>query len=399
MAALLFLSVFCVRTEALPRFDKEVVRYDSDWLVSAPTVSATLFETTTPGELVLSNGLISRTFRTKPNGATVSFDLMTTGTELLRGVKPEARVTIDGVDIDVGGLLGQPNYAFLRNEWLADMKSDPDAMQFIRWESGPIEPRMNWKRVRHAAPNVQWPPRGIHLCMTYGMPESASETLRDILVRVHYNLYDGVPVLSKWITVENTGQTSVRLDSFTCELLAAVENGSEVNNPDNLTPNIHVESDMAFCSMGAPGAIRSAAHWIPDPDFTTQVNYQLKTPCLLEASPDVGPATTIEPGGSFESFRVFELPFDSTDRERNGLAQRRMYRTIAPWVTENPLMMHVRYADWETVKNAIDQCAETGFEMVILTFGSGFDLEDDSKGNLERMRQYADYAHSKGIEI
>ncbi|MCA9450245.1 MAG: hypothetical protein KC931_24195, partial [Candidatus Omnitrophica bacterium] len=73
MAALLFLSVFCVRTEALPRFDKEAIRYDSDWLVSAPTIAATLFETTTPGELVLSNGLISRTFRTKPNGATVSF--------------------------------------------------------------------------------------------------------------------------------------------------------------------------------------------------------------------------------------------------------------------------------------------------------------------------------------
>lgn len=46
-------------------------------------------------------------------------------------------------------------------------------------------------------------------------------------------------------------------------------------------------------------------------------------------------------GKSFESFRVFELVHDSTDRERRGLALRRLYRTVAPWVTENPLMLHV----------------------------------------------------------
>ena len=50
----------------------------------------------------------------------------------------------------------------------------------------------------------------------------------------------------------------------------------------------------------------------------------------------------IPPGGCFTSFRTFELPFDSTDRERRGLAVRRMYRTVAPWVTENPILMHVR---------------------------------------------------------
>jgi len=76
-----------------------------------------------------------------------------------------------------------------------------------------------------------------------------------------------------------------------------------------------------------------------------------------------------------------------------------MYRTIAPWVTENPLMMHVRYADWKSVKNAIDQCAAVGFEMVILTFGSGFNIENDSAEYIAEMKRYADYARSKGIEI
>jgi hypothetical protein len=89
----------------------------------------------------------------------------------------------------------------------------------------------------------------------------------------------------------------------------------------------------------------------------------------------------------------------SYDRERQGLEKRKMYRTIAPWVTENPILMHVRNADDQSVKTAIDQCADVGFEMVIMTFGSGFNLEDQSEENLMRMKNLADYAHSKGIAI
>ena len=76
-----------------------------------------------------------------------------------------------------------------------------------------------------------------------------------------------------------------------------------------------------------------------------------------------------------------------------------MYRTIAPWATENPLMLHVRYADWDTVKNALDQCAETGFEMAILTFGSGFEVENTAPEYVAEMTRYADYAEEKGIEL
>jgi len=151
--------------------------------------------------------------------------------------------------------------------------------------------------------------------------------------------------------------------------------------------------------MGASDSSRHSVFWMNDPEYATQVNYELKTPCLLETRPEFGPAETIAPGGDFISFRTFTMPLDSYDRERNGLAQRRFYRTVAPWATENPLMMHVRYADRKTVFNAIDQCAETGFEMVILTFGSGFDPEDDSDRNLTTMKEYNEYAKSKGIEI
>jgi hypothetical protein len=122
-------------------------------------------------------------------------------------------------------------------------------------------------------------------------------------------------------------------------------------------------------------------------------------PCLLEVRPELGPDQIVAPGKTFSSFHAFVMPLDSYDRERNGLARRRFYRILAPWATENPLMMHSRRSDWKSVKTCIDQCADVGFEMVILSFCSGFNIENDSESYLNKMKQYGDYAKSKGIEI
>jgi hypothetical protein len=61
--------------------------------------------------------------------------------------------------------------------------------------------------------------------------------------------------------------------------------------------------------------------------------------------------------------------------------------------------MHLRYSDSETVKNAVDQCVNTGFEEIILSFGSGFNIEDTSRTNLDRFKELAEYAHSKNIAL
>jgi hypothetical protein len=129
------------------------------------------------------------------------------------------------------------------------------------------------------------------------------------------------------------------------------------------------------------------------------VSYLLATPCLLECSPPIGPEVEIKPGESFDSFRVFELVHDSTDRERRGLAVRRAYRALAPWVEENPILMHVRDATPDAVKTAIDQCAEVGFEMVIMTFWSGFDIENENPQYLAGIKSLADYARGKGVAL
>ncbi|MBI3851612.1 MAG: alpha-galactosidase [Verrucomicrobia bacterium] len=373
-----------------------------DWLIDPAPYRARLITNIEGREIKLANGLVARTFRLAPNAATVGFDNLVTGEALLRGVKPEAIVEIDGIRYEIGGLKGQPNYAFLRPEWIEQLRADPAAFRFVRYEVGKPKERFAWKQVRHHAPDVKWPPAGVHLRMDYDAPPGTNGAApARIRVSVHYELYDGLPCYSKWLTVSNGTGKPIRLDRFSSEMLAVVERVAEVDalTAGLMAPNIHVETDMAFGGMMAAGANRRSFRWLPDPDFKSQVNYERKTPCLLETGPDLGPAQEIAPGGTIESFHSWVMPFENFDRERCGLAVRRMYRVIAPWATENPLMMHVRSADERTVTNAINQCAEVGFEMVILSFGSGFDLENEKPETLARARRYADYAHGKGIEI
>ncbi len=366
-----------------------------DWLLAKGKFRAMVYSTKTPGEFVLSNGLVRRVFRRQPNAATVGFDNLMTGQSMLRGVKPEARLTIDKKEYAVGGLLGQPDYAYLLPEWLNKMTADPAAFQFVGVTFGATQERMAWKRKRYS-PEATWPPPGVSAVMEYRAP---GEGLKGLRVFVHYELFDGIPLLSKWLRIQNDSDKPIRLDRFTSEVLAVVESGSPVESPKGwLYPNLHVETEYAFLGMEADGA-NKAVFWVPDPQYQTQVNYRLQTPCLLETRPPLGPGITIAAGESFETFRTFELIHDSTDRERKGLAVRRMYRTIAPWAMENPILMHVRSADPKAVRLAVDQCAEVGFEMVILTFGSGFNIENESPDYLSQIRELVEYAHSKGIEL
>lgn len=370
-----------------------------DWLVDpAPRAAAVAVK---GNEIRLSNDLVSRTFRIAPNAATVALDNLMTDQAELRSVRPEARVTIDGKECAVGGLVGQPIHNYLLPEWLDQMTPEPGAFTFAGYETGKTTARLEWKkRPAWLSADAPWPPPGVSLTLKFDPP--AGEP-RGVHIDVHYELYDGVPLFSKWISVRNDGPGVVTLDSFTAEILAAVEPASMVGGkqPDFAVfpRDLHVETDYSFGGSMDSGVDAPAVKWKTDPLYATQVNYDRQTPCLLECAPPLGPGVKIEPGATFESFHVFELLYDSTDRERRGLSLRRMYRTISPWVLENPLIFHVRSADPVAVHAAIDQAADVGFELIIMTFGSGFDIEREDPAYLAQLKELAEYAHSKGIAL
>lgn len=646
----LFLYWVCLLTSSLIQ---GVVA--QDWLV-APDSYRTQSNVVGDGkQIIVSNGLIERRFLLGPNAATVGFRNLYSGETILRGIKPEATVTLDGKEYAIGGLIGQQNYAFIDPTIFASLKSDPQAFQFQGYELRPVlQERFAWRRTRHHAPNATWPPKGQELILRYTMPgatwkgastsregrvllledrletrepswnrllasditkdaretdpevftiaegkeiqelrpfiesehglifngmqgkanliervlpentscveveiapgtdqdtswgpgmalvwddgilevnlrlgdrgvhghfelrnrgreqlatlvqfaatdrgldpdrryslrarwhqgemrwdvadvtglpadapreyhklfeigwdsrpplavrlgksdrqgnatnatvsketqadpvkrthcifsnfvalgpweESLLETKKHPTVQanVHYEFYDGLPAYCKWIEVINPTDKELVLDHYCSDILAAVEHTSEV---DTLTigltpPNLHVETEMAFGGMTSQGANRRSYRWVEDPQYETQVNYEKKTPCLLKVGPDLGPAQRIPSGKTWSSYRGWVLSHDNYDRERCGLAVRKLLRCIAPWVTENPLMMHLTASDESSVMRAIEQCEAVGFEMLILSFGSGFNLESMDPTVLEKARRYSEVAKGKGIEI
>ena len=368
-----------------------------DWLIDPAPFKASVLHDPEKREIVLANGLVRRTLRIAPNVATVDYQNQTTGEQLLRATGPEARVTIDGKDLAVGGLSGQPVGNYLKQAWIDQLTADPAAYQLADWKEGPIKPRFAWKkRPEWLAKDLPWPPAGRGLTLRF-VPPSVPDLPE---VDVHYAIYDGIPLIEKWLTVRNTTNKPRRVDRTLVETLKVRENESSVETNINWEPSdLYVETDHAYLAMTAKAANRHSVKWLPDASYKTQVNYNLETPCILEVAPEFGPGVEVPPGGELVSIRAFELFHDSTDRERRGLAQRRMYRTIAPWTQENPVMMHLISNDPAAIRKTIDQAADVGVEMIILSFGSGMDMENRDAAYQEKFRELAGYAGGKGIVL
>ena len=372
----------------------------ADWLIEPRPFTAKINQTGGGKELELNNGLVRRVIWLQPNAATVGLDNLATGESLLRSVRSEARLTLDGKSFEIGGLLGQPIHNYLDPRWLDQLTSSPTAFQFAGLRLGRTEPRFAWQKHQEwLSRDPAWPPPGASVTLSFAAPSNGPAAQ----VEVHYEIYDGLPLLSKWLTIRNDSPQPITLDSLLVEQLAVVEPESVVDggvtNFRASYRNLEVFSDYSFGGNMTENADAPAVHWRSDPLYTTQVHYERQTPCLLECSPPIGPGVVIAPGQTFESFRVFELVHDGSDRERRGLALRHAYRAVAPWVRENPVLMHVRSAKPEAVKLAVDQCAEVGFEMIILTFGSGFDIENEKPEYLAELKSLADYARAKGIVL
>ncbi len=387
-------TTFASQVSGLPIVPK--LGASGDWLVEGVSTKAGVFRTGTPNEIVLSNGIVSRTFRLSPNAATVAIDHLLTKETFLRAAKPEAWLTLNGEKYAIGGLTGQPNHAFLTDDWLNQLKPIPGAFQFVKFEVGKTVAPFDWKRVRHCE-SRPWPAPGASLTLTFQAAENSKAA--GIRVDVRFELYDGSPTFCKSVRVINNSGSAVVLDSFISENLSFVERQSTVDGQDQwLLPNVSILSDYAFGGFDNSVHCKNA-YWLPDPDYATQVNYERRTPCLLEVRPPKGPNQTIAFGKAFESFRTFEIIHDSDERERKSLALRRFYRMLSPWVTENPIMLHLTSVDPKVVLPAIDQAAECGFEIVIISFWSGLDMENLGNENISKFKQFREYANQKGVEL
>ena len=86
--------------------------------------------------------------------------------------------------------------------------------------------------------------------------------------------------------------------------------------------------------------------------------------------------------------------FDSDDAERQSLSRRRVIRTLYPQITEAPLYFYATQADSASIRAVADQCAETGFEAIILSFGSGFNPSSTNASYIAQMAKDVEYVRS-----
>lgn len=380
-----------------PDAGDEISSEAEDWLIHPFRQGASIHSSADGKDVILSNGLLRRVFRTEPNVACTDYTNLTNSHQLLRAVKAEARLSINGKEYNVGGLVGQKENAYLKTDWINEFTASDSSFQFDSYTVDSIGPYLQWKTSMWTGNKRQ--PTGKSIAFKYRAPIGVPAGVE---VTVHYEIYDGLPLLCKFVSVENKGSAFVELGVVVNEILGIVEEESAVvGTPEQMSkPSaIYVESNYAFNNAMRYDISDQTLHWKPDSSYTSQVNYNYQTPCLLEVYPPYASGILLKPGEVFRSVRTYELLLDSYDRERRGLAIRKMYRTIAPWTTSNPIFMHLVSKRDEQVRLAVDQCAATGYEALILSFGSHLNMEDTSASNVARWKSLADYAHSKKIFI
>ncbi len=401
LSLLFLLKIFIACSQdltSLPVWKSDVEKlYKQDWLIESVKQKAGIYISEDHRNIILYNGLVKRVFRITPNVACIDYKNMINGQQLLRAVKPEALLTINGTVYEAGGLSGQKENAYLLPEWVDQFKSPDSSFKFISYEVNNIKPFLNWKTSMWTANKKQATGKIISFKYQSGLQE-----LKGLEVTINYELYDGLPLICKWLSLKNNGKAAVKLDREVNEILGmAEEESAVVGTPEQMKKpaGIYVETNYAFNNAMRYEISDQTLHWKTDSAYTSQVNYNYQTPCVLEVYTPKAPGIALQPGELFNSIRTYELLLDSYDRERRGLAVRKMYRAIAPWTTSNPVFMHLVSKNDDEVRTAIDQCEATGYEALILSFGSHLNMEDTSAVNIKKWKELRDYAHNRKIFI
>ena len=82
--------------------------------------------------------------------------------------------------------------------------------------SAPVAPFSWTPGYRFSLASASWPPKGVTLSVVFN-----SKALPGIDVTMFYELYDGVPLMSKWMTVTSSNADDIIMNAVDVELFAA----------------------------------------------------------------------------------------------------------------------------------------------------------------------------------
>ncbi len=393
-----------------------------DWLIHSIETPCKLFvEKSKDGitsNFQLNNGLVSRTFYMSDNLACVSYRNLSNDAEYVRAIKPEARIRIDSIWYEVGGLKGQQESSYLLKSWYSMLESAEQALVLEKVETQEPVERYPWKPAYNAL-KTDWPAKGLHVTMTY-KPTKEMTALKDFEVKINYEIYQGIPVITKWFEVTNNSDKKVVINNFESEVLAI--------NQDQVK-RLQVESDFAFaavnkdikgsCFIHYKGKLSednplniytmpsSTTLWTVDSEYNTWATQNQAEDKLLEfqhrnlllSRMAAGPNVFLTKETPFKSFVTFELVQDSDDKERRSLGYRRMYKKLAPQVTESLLSVYIPSSDPVKIKGMLTQMAELKMERME-TMGEGRINHDNlADSYVSFWKDLAGFAKERGIVL
>ena len=478
---------------------------EADWLRASAVAQFATQLSPGPGlhDVTLSNGLVSRTWTMLPGGAvgTTEYSLHSSSTSFIRGMGPEARVTLDAdtTPTDVGGLMGQGMYLLYRAEDVT-LTPNPLAMGLLSYTSSPPVAQYDFLP-RWGVTNASWPPRGVHVAFEYGPPPAGTGTgfvqlnttridcdasgcltgwptcdnssvsgqcswsrataagecaawpacaavscndgrsdcqargslglvtstsgftsfvragwfrYPDLRVTVHYEMYDGLPGLAKWVTVRMAPGSSAPGPAISA---ASVE---VLHVPWELRNRLHAETDY-MPGVGERNSWEAAGYYPQDgTNFTgmtdsrwnmwqydvdvmgpwgpdDSLNYWYDSgvnETLLNARYPFGPAINITTT-PLETFRVYELLHDSDDLDRQGMARKRLLRTAAPPVQVDVGPAMITGGDSASIRAAADAGAIAGLRLL----DTRVDPFNRDPAYIARVASDVAYVHSKGLLV
>lgn len=295
---------------------------------------------------VFSNGLIRREIA-KQSSQTLSFQNLQSGVQLIDTPYADFAVSVNG------------------------KVHSAAAYTLTRAKEVPCAERIAFHKTDTMTADGVYPPPGKALLLHY-----AAEGLPAVTVR--YEIYDGMPVLMKRLTVQNSGKESITIDNIAVDVLKIS------NRRDTLFVDSDYDSTTDFLGLDLE---KYAKHY---------ARYRYDT---LEVAPQQRMNVKLAPGDTLDSIASFELLFGTKYYEQRLIEVKEMYRRIAPWCTDTVTFFHLISNSPRAIRKAVDQCREIGIEMIIQSFGSGVNMESGSARYLNRIKKAYDYGHSKGIRM
>jgi hypothetical protein len=334
------------------------------------------------------------------------------------------------------------------------LTADPTSpFAFLGLAQAPVTAPFAWTPgARGSDASLPWPPPGLHLVASFA--GAAGSPWQGVQAAIHYTLFQGMPLVGKWVEVACAAPPcNVTLDSVEVLDLAlnpgfspvasapypgasedipgggiplfagtgrlsaitSLQYGVHARHSNDVVtqggdagstqPRLNVGDDAGLAwevggnssSGGGGGGAAGAAVW------TSVQAYLL----LHDSGPEQGVAVPLYP--SSETYWGCTLgpcavpgsgtPFEGTFTERRGLALRRFLLAVAPQVAENPLQYHLALSDSASVRAACDQMNSVGWEMLILSYGSGFDWESSDPAYAARVKADVAYCAALGVAV